>query len=432
MPRSSPDWSASMSFLPPDNDRIAPRPSRCARLATATLFLVGFFGAAVSICQTQTQIGGVLCRGGDGNFDAEFRTGIKVHVGAARNEFSTHTCAAKLSWEKQELVVATGVAQLDLDAFGVDLGDGLPVAAFQIKKSDTDCCMDYGIYSLEKPPRLLRTITGGDFFSARDGDLDGSVEIWTHDAAAANGFEKLTLGELDFAPTVIFRFAHGRLLDASAEFQSYFDKELARIKAGVSAHDLEDFKNSDGSLAEMPTPTTADRLHHLRVVKIRVLEIVWAYLYSGREQDAWRALGEMWPPADVDRIRAALLNARAHGIGGQADGTSADHPEGKKKRLHIFEAAGGPGRRLEVNPPRAILLELPTASVIQQFGSQPQLLLDLVIDAAGKVRAVEPTEKASVVDRDRIKMAMTWKFIPAFKDGRAVASHMRIAVSPKQ
>ena len=60
------------------------------------------------------------------------------------------------------------------------------------------------------------------------------------------------------------------------------------------------------------------------------------------------------------------------------------------------------------------------------------MLLDLVIDAAGKVRAVEPTEKASVVDRDRIKMAMTWKFIPAFKDGRPIASHMRIAVAPKQ
>jgi len=374
-----------------------------------------------------------------GNFDAEFRTGVKVHVGAAKNRaletFATHACAAKLSWEKQELLVATGAAQLDLDAFGVDLGDGVPVAAFQIKKSETDCCMDYGIYSLEKPPRLLRTITGGEFFNASDVDLDGRVEIWTNDGAAVNGFEKLALGELDSAPAVVFRFSHGQLVDVSAEFQSYFDDEIARIRAGVSAEDLADFKNSDGGLAAIPTPASAERLHHLRVIKIKVLEIVWDYLYSGREQDAWRSLAEMWPPADMDRIRAALLNARAHGIHSQADATSASHPQGKKKHAPIFDAVSrpGPGPRLGVIPPEGILLELPPGFGIQQPGlPEPEMLLDLVIDAAGKVRSAEPAEKARAIDPDRIKLALTWKFIPAFRADHPVASRLRIAVHPKQ
>jgi hypothetical protein len=308
------------------------------------------FWAMLSICQTQDRI---LCNRGDGNFDAEFRTGIKVHVGAARSgELGTRACAAKLSWEKQELVVATGVAQLDLDAFGVDFGDGVPAAAFQIKKSEAECCMEYKIYSLEKPPRLLRTITGGDFYSASDIDLDGRVAIWTTDAADLNGFENLALSELDSAPSVVFRFAHGRLVDVSAEFQPHFDDVIARIRAGIRSQDLEDFKASDGKLTMTPA-ISAERLHHLRMVKIRVLELVWAYLYSGREQDAWRSLAEMWPPADTDRIHGALLSVRARGIHSQADSTSTGSARSREKRIHIFDAVSrpGPGPKLEVTPP---------------------------------------------------------------------------------
>jgi hypothetical protein len=136
-------------------------------------------------------------------------------------------------------------------------------------------------------------------------DWDGRVEIWSNDAAAVNGFENLTLGELGSAPTVVLRFAHGRLLDAGTEFQSYFDDEIAKIRTGISSQDLKDFKNSDGRLAESQTPANADRLHRLRVAKIKVLEIVWAYLYSGREPDAWHSLAEMWPTADLDRGRSS-------------------------------------------------------------------------------------------------------------------------------
>lgn len=414
------------------SDLIVLHPSSRLALAVASSFLLW---PALCTCQPDARI--VLCRGGDGKFDVEFRTGVAVHVGAAKSgdvaTLAMRACTAKLSWEKKELLVATGASQLDLDAFGVDFGDGVPVVAFQIKKSDADCCMDYAIYSLEKPPRLLRTITGGEFFSASDIDLDSSVEIWTDDAAAVDGFEKLTVGELDSAPTVVFRFAHGQLRDVSAEFQSYFDNEIARIRAEIHPQDLEDFKNSDGKLAALSTPASTEQLHRLRMMKIKVLEIVWAYLYSGREQEAWRSLAEMWPSPDIDRIRVAVMNARAHGIHGQMDGTSTGPPRGKKKHAHIFDAVSrqGPSSKLEVIPPQAILLQLPPVPEIQQPGP-PELFLDLVIDAAGKVRSAEPTEKLKSAVPNPIASAFTWKFIPAFKDGRAVASRLRIAVSPRK
>lgn len=221
-------------------------------------------------------------------------------------------------------------------------------------------------------------------------DLDGSVEIWTHDAVGVDGFEKLTLDELDAAPTVVFRLAHGQLRDVSAEFPSYFDNEIARTRAGIHPQNLEDFKDSDGKLAAPPTPASTDRLHRLRLVKIKVLEIVWAYLYSGREQDAWRSLAEMWPSQDIDRIRVAVMNARAHGIHGQAEGASSRLPQGKKKHTHVFDAVSrpGPSSKLEVIPPQAILLQLPPASELQRRGPpEHELFLDLVMDAAGKVRS---------------------------------------------
>ena len=80
--------------------------------------------------------------------------------------------------DKRSLVVTDAAAQVDVDALGIDLGLGTPLVAFQVKCADVDCCRTFLIYSLQKPPKLLRTITGGSFFSAADAELDGRIEIW--------------------------------------------------------------------------------------------------------------------------------------------------------------------------------------------------------------------------------------------------------------
>src|SRR6266478_5318017 len=132
------------------SDRVQSAPVRFRHGAVAlALFLLPC--ATASVCHAQSH--DVICRDGAGDFDAEFRTGVKVHVGAARNgELATRVCEATLSWNKQHLVIAASASQLDVDAFGVDLGVGAPVVAFQVKKSNADCCMVYKIYSLQEPP----------------------------------------------------------------------------------------------------------------------------------------------------------------------------------------------------------------------------------------------------------------------------------------
>ena len=112
---------------------------------------------------------------------------------------------------------------------------------------------------------------------------------------------------MDFAPPVVLRFTRGKLLDVSTEFQSYYDDKIAKLRADLNPQDLRDFKSSDGRLPA-PVPFTVEAQHRraqLERVKIKILEIVWSYLYSGREEAAWNALAEFGPAEDADRVRAA-------------------------------------------------------------------------------------------------------------------------------
>ncbi len=422
------------------------QPSNCMRPAffrfrgcAAALVFFLLYCLAASACHAQGR--DVVCREGAGDFEAEFPTGVAVHIGPAHKEdLESRVCSVSLSWGDQKLVVADAAAEADIDAFGVDLGVGVPVAALQIKKSKGDCCMEYRIYSLRSPPELLRTLKGGEIFGAADTDLDGRVEIWTDDAAAVAGFDGLRLSDLDFAPPVVFRIENGKLLDASSEFQPYFDKKIAEVRPRLNPADLADFKTSDGKLAPA-AGIPAIRLSRLRRVKVIVLEIAWSYLYSGREQMAWRSLAEMWPAADVDRIQAALLNLRAHGIRSQADGASKPVRAGHEVHAKVFDGtitvASAPGiapkhlaPKQEITPPKAILMERPppsTAGEMEQ--AQVETTLELVIDSAGKVRSVEPLGDAQRADTDLLSSTSNWKFIPAFNAGQPVASRILLGVS---
>jgi hypothetical protein len=68
----------------------------------------------------------------------------------------------------------------------------------------------------------------------------------------------------------------------------------------------------------------------------------------------------------------------------------------------------------------------------RSMGASQQGLLELVIDSAGKVRSAEPSDNTKSFNADLIAATAEWKFIPAFKAGRAVASRIRLPVSAKR
>jgi hypothetical protein len=46
----------------------------------------------------------------------------------------------------------------------------------------------------------------------------------------------------------------------------------------------------------------------------KAMTVVLNYLYSGREEQAWQALDEMWPPADATRVKQLILERRSRGL----------------------------------------------------------------------------------------------------------------------
>ena len=87
------------------------------------------------------------------------------------------------------------------------------------------------------------------------------------------------------------------VMDAPEVSDAEYDALMNELKRLEAAHP---------ELLTADSPNSAELLHRLRLIKIKVLEVVWAYLYSGRDDDAWRALAEMWPTSDQDRIRSSL------------------------------------------------------------------------------------------------------------------------------
>lgn len=380
--------------------------------------------------------------------------GITVSVGALRDQgFATRACRAAIAWGKHKLVIAPREAQIDVDAAGVDLGIGTSVLALQTRHSENDKFMRYEIYSLSEPPRQVRVITGGDWFSAADTDLDGKVEIWAGDAAAVDGFEEYFLSDFDFAPPVVLRFEGKQLIDVSSQFQPEYDRRIADLRARLNAAQLSAFKQSDGTLKALFPPAPMEWAR-LRKTKIIVLEIVFCYLYSGREQEAWSVLADWWPPSDLNRMRAAILKMRARGIAHQEDGVSAEtRPRWRNGRATIYGAPldkasipvqQNPFRRnapLTSDPqgdeikqradslPVQVLMRRPPIPPGSDATLEKPVQLELVVDSAGKVRSASPVGHT---DQGLLQATAGWKFIPAFKSGRPVACKFRMEVTPAQ
>jgi hypothetical protein len=381
----------------------------------------------------------ITCENGSGEYSTRFFTGTTVSAGPMRNgSFAERACTAKLVWGGPEISVASGAGQVGIDVLGADLGFGKPVVAFQIDKSGAGFNRTYQIYSLAKPPHLLYTITGGESYRAADTDLDGRIEIWTDDAAVVDGFESVPSVDFDFAPTVVFRFEKGRLVDAGSEFLSYYDAQIAKLRSQVSERDLAEFKQSDGSLSA-GTLRSGEELHRLIRTKIRVLEIVWAYLYSAREREAWSALEEMWPPADLERIRAAISTLHQRGILHNLDHSRRPPQRGHQAKIYDavstsvavvlgYNPRGGAPDTSQLEPPliqpESILLRRPPPSAEEHSPSANEMV-ELVVDAAGKVRSAEVINGT---DEPLVEAAPGWQFIPAFHDGRPVACRFRLSV----
>src|SRR5262249_50747578 len=107
-------------------------------------------------------------------------------------------------------------------------------------------------------------------------------------------------------PVAYLRIDRDTLVDISSEHRDEYDFIVRDAQKDLSADQRRQFKE----LKERPS----DRDDALTKTRYRVLTVVFAYLYSGREEQAHQALREVWPPFDQERIWAAIIEQRRNGI----------------------------------------------------------------------------------------------------------------------
>jgi hypothetical protein len=105
---------------------------------------------------------------------------------------------------------------------------------------------------------------------------------------------------------------------------------------------------------------------------------------------------------------------------------------GNKGHARIFDALTVSVRgKMEVVPPQPIVLGRPNDSSLPE-DSRTEMAVQMVVDSAGKVRSVEQTGGTPWPDTELKSAVAGWKFIPAFQQGRPVASRVGLVVAPKR
>src|SRR5262249_40663383 len=118
-------------------------------------------------------------------------------------------------------------------------------------------------------------------------------------------FDCLSHAETVF-PTLFLRLRGRELKDVGPEHWDDYANQIAEARQRITAAQLRQFRES----------TTQDEMceGNPRSTMPKVLAIVFANLYGGREEEAWKALDEMWPPGDKERVRKLILQRRGEGI----------------------------------------------------------------------------------------------------------------------
>jgi hypothetical protein len=398
----------------------------------------------------------VVCDRGLGHFDSSLAGGVAVRVGAVKSGgFATRACQAVLHWKAGGAVVVKTAQQVDIDVLGADLGLGAPVMAFVVRPVQDDWRQNYEVWSMETKPRKLLTLTGEDGYRAVDAEFNGQVAIWTTDASGIEGFDGLKHADFASPPIVVLKLERGGLVDVSAWYRAEYDRQIAALRQGLTPQELERFRNSDGRLNDGSVPANAEA--QLRKTKVKVLEIVWAYLYSGRRERAWAELKEAWPESDFVRVKSAMMEAHSQGIEARvAQVASATQPPKWMEEPTVYEflkadPAQQDGGRMEYGvpgvsgegpvfvrdekptglhaadrEPKAISLWRPPPSIEEQALEQTAETVLLTIDEAGKVESARMMSPRN--DPALLQAAKDWKFIPASLDGKPVAYRLKMDV----
>jgi hypothetical protein len=167
------------------------------------------------------------------------------------------------------------------------------------------CCWTTWVASGGSRPRLLLAVSNQQPITFKKGN-GGKTVLETRDG----GFDYFELSHAEsFMPKLFLLLTDKGLRNVSAQYNREFDKEIRQARRALTPALAASFR---------ATTDQGGRIKNSEAVRL-VISIVVSYLYSGREAEAWKALGELWPRNDRDRIKAKILAARARGLYGNIE-----------------------------------------------------------------------------------------------------------------
>jgi hypothetical protein len=245
------------------------------------------------------------CFRGDVHTESQTVSGFLARFAKSSSPEEGPTCRVELfSLQGGMVFHAEDTAMKLVHPSGLDLnGDGSPDAVFEGYSGGQHCCWTYWVVSLGTKPRLLAALKNQSPITLTAGQ-QGNTDIQTLDGAF-DYFDCLSHAESP-VPTVFLRLQGRTFKDVGAEHWEVYDKQIRDARSDLSPARTSQFRAAKGA-AEVCSGDA-------RTAMPEVLSIVLAHLYAGQEQQAWKALDEMWPPSDRQRMRALILQKRKEGI----------------------------------------------------------------------------------------------------------------------
>ena len=197
-------------------------------------------------------------------------------------------------------------------ASGKDInGDGNPDVVVEAYTGGAHCCWKYWIFSLTPDPMLVGHLNNDEPVSFGF-DARGRLVLHTVDEAFL-GFDGLPYADSPRAQ-LFFMLSGEEFKDVTADFIT--DTTIQALRKRLEMLPTERFRQLNA---------TQDIGPELAQVKEGVLNLVLALWNAGRENDAWKALEESWPPSDVQRIKQAMVAAREKGTRKAVADWNLDH-----------------------------------------------------------------------------------------------------------
>ena len=243
---------------------------------------------------------------------------IRISANPDWEDSGDQPCRAVVLDKNQKTVFSAEDDRFSVDLAGQDVnGDGVPDVVIYGYSGGAHCCWTYYVISLGGHPGLIVKFENErDAAFLKDEDT-GRFYISTLDGAF-DYFDGLCHACTPF-PQVFLGIEGKTVVDMGPKFVDAYDKIIQQNRASLTAENV-------AAIAAMKTNPNESGSSDVYEAAAKVLSIVFAYLYSGREGRALHELQIMWPKFDQDRMWNSIQECRREGILRYANHSPANEP----------------------------------------------------------------------------------------------------------